>query len=345
MKPAYRDQTGRRSRLRAAAVLLLALALLLTFACRTDQDRIVLIAADDHPLDYPTTQGLVSMKEFLERETDGRITLDIFPDKRLGDEKSTIEQTQLGIIDLNRVNVNPLTQLSPLLGALSLPYIFLDVDHMHAVLDGPIGEELLMSLKERGLIGLCYYDSGARSFYNTVRPLHSPRDLVGLKIRVQKSEIMIDMVRALGGSPTPMSFGEVYTSLASGVIEGAENNWPSYDYTGHYQVARYYSLDEHSMAPEMVVMSLRAWERLSPEDRALIKKAALKSVEVQRRLWRELEKKSEEKVRAAGNQINAIPDKTEFIEAVAPVYEKQYRTNPMMKDLVERIRAVAVDAE
>ncbi len=301
-------------------------------------------AADDHPLDYPTTQGLVFMDRYLREKTGGRVSMDIFPNKTLGEEKVTIEQTQLGILDVNRVNVNPLVQISPELGVLALPYIFRDVDHMHEVLDGPIGEELLRSMEHRNIVGLCYYDSGARSFYNTEREIRAPRDLSGLKFRVQKSEIMIDMVKALSGSPVPMAFGEVYTSLQTGVIQGAENNWPSYDYTGHFEVARYYCLDQHSMAPEMVIMSKRTLDKLSPEDRRLIKEAAKASVEYQRSLWSALEQKAQTKIRAAGAVITEIPDKTAFIRAMDPVYEKHVK-DPRMKDLVKRIRAAGGDTK
>jgi tripartite ATP-independent transporter DctP family solute receptor len=323
---------GRRTLVGAAVAVCLTLG-----GCGGDKTRQVLMAADDHPLDYPTTQGLVFIGDYLAQKTGGRLTLDIFPNKTLGDEKSTIEQAQLGALDINRVNVSPLAQLAPELGVLSLPYIFRDIDHMHAVLDGPIGEELLSSLEPWGLVGLCYYDSGARSFYNNQRPILHPADLVGLKIRVQKSEIMIDMVQALGASPTPMAFGEVYSSLQTGVIQGAENNWPSYDYTGHYQAAKHYCLDEHSLAPEMVVISKRTWDRLSAEDRALIKEAARASVPRQRELWKALEKEAEAKIRAAGNQINQVADKNEFIRAMDPVYAKHVQ-DPRMKDLVKRIR-------
>jgi len=312
--------------------------------CERDGGRIVLMAADDHPLEYPTTQGLVFMHDYLHKKTDGRIQLDIFANKTLGEEKVTIEQTQLGILDINRVNVNPLVQLAPELGVLALPYIFRDVEHMHAVLDGEIGEELLLAMEDRNIIGLCYYDSGARSFYNTQRPIHKPKDLEGLKFRVQKSEIMLDMVKALGGSPVPMAFGEVYTSLQTGVIQGAENNWPSYQYTGHYRVAGYYSLDQHSMAPEMVIMSKRTWDRLSPEDRALIKKAAKESVSFQRNKWGELVEKAKKIIVDNGNTITEIPDKEAFIKAMDPVYEKHLK-DPKMKDLVRRIRAVGTGAE
>jgi len=323
----------------ASCALFFLAAACLSSGCERDRDAIILMAADDHPLDYPTTQGLVFMDRYLRERTGGRISLDIFPSKTLGEEKVTIEQTQLGIIDINRVNINPLVQISPELGVLALPYIFRDTDHMHAVLDGQIGAELLHSMESHNLVGLAYYDSGGRSFYNTVRPVTKPSDLQGLKIRVQKSEIMMDMVKALGGSPTPMAFGEVYTSLQTGVIQGAENNWPSYHYTGHYLAAQYYSLDRHSMAPEMVIMSKRTWDRLSEQDRELIKEAAAASVPHQRKLWEDLVKKAEKVIREHGNKVNPIPDKTAFIQAMDPVYQKHVHTR-RMKDLVARIRAV-----
>jgi len=173
--------------------------------------RIKLKAADDHPLEYPTTQALVFMKNYLEEQTDGRITVTMYPGAQLGAEKETIEQTQFGAIDINRVNVNPVAQISKKLGVLALPYLFRDTEHMRLVCDGPIGDELLEDLENYGLIGLAFLDSGARSFYNTKRPIQEPKDLEGLRIRVQKSEIMIDTVKALGGSPSTMAFEEVYT--------------------------------------------------------------------------------------------------------------------------------------
>lgn len=299
----------------------------------------VLLAADDHPLEYPTTQGLVAMDRWLEEQSGGRLRLDIFADSVLGEEKVTIEQTQLGIIDINRVNVSPVAQISPELGVLVLPYLFRDAEHMHRVLDGEIGEELLHALAPYNLIGLCFYDSGARNFYNRVRPIWRPADLVGLKIRVQESAIMVAMIKALGGSPTPMVFGEVYSSLATGVIDGAENNWPSYEYTGHYQVAKFYSLDEHCRAPEIVLMSKRSWERLTPEEQGWVQAAARASVPVQRELWSALEAKARREVEAQGAQVNEIPERKLFEDAMRPVYE-QFLTDPNLRALFERIRAV-----
>ena len=225
----------------------LIFAVLVAGACMLalgrDVPKRVLIATDDHAIEYPTTQGLVRIKEIIEEKSQGRIQVLIRPSAQLGSEKEAIELTQMGIIDINRVSCSPMAEFAPEFAVYSLPYLFRNAAHEWAVLDGPIGRGLLEKLAPRRLIGLAYYDSGARSFYNNVRPINSPDDLKGLKIRVQKSEVMIDLVRALGGQPDPIACEEVYSSIQTGRIDGAENNPPSYLTTNHYEVAKYYSLD------------------------------------------------------------------------------------------------------
>ncbi len=323
-------------------LFLIALSALICCGCPAKdatEKTIILKAADDHALDYPTTQALAFIKKFLEDKSAGRISVKLYPGAQLGSEKETIEQTQFGAIQFNRVNVNPVSQISKKLGVLALPFLFRDQEHMRKVSDGPIGQELLADLEQYGMIGLCFYDSGARSFYNTKHPINSPADLQGLRVRVQKSEIMIDTIKALGGSPSTMAFEEVYTSLQTGVIDAAENNWPSYYETGHYENARYYSLDEHSRVPDMLVFSKISWDKLSEQDRTLIKQAAKESVVHQRMLWDKFVEQAKEKVQAAGCQINTIADKTAFVDAVLPVYDK-YAADPEMQELIRRIRAV-----
>jgi tripartite ATP-independent transporter DctP family solute receptor len=223
----------------------------------------------------------------LQRGTAGRITMEIHPAAQLGSEKETIEMCKLGQLDINRVSSSPLAEFAPQAGVYSLPYLFRGEAHMWKVLEGPIGREVLDSLEPHGFIGLCYYDSGARSFYNSKRPINTPGDLHGLKMRVQKNRVMQDCVQALGASPVSMAFEEAYSALQTGVVDGAENNPPSYENTKHYEVAKYYSLDEHTRVPEIVLCSKRTWDRLAPADRALLRKAAQASVTEQRRLWRE----------------------------------------------------------
>jgi tripartite ATP-independent transporter DctP family solute receptor len=286
-----------------------------------DVPKRVLIATDDHAIDYPTTQGLVRIKEIIEEQTRGRIKVLIRPGAQLGSEKETIELTQMGIIDINRVSCSPMAEFEPSFAVLSLPYIFRDSAHQWAVLDGPIGQRLLGALAPRRLMGLAYYDSGARSFYNMERPINTPDDLKGLKIRVQKSEVMIDLVRALGGAPDPIAFEEVYSAIQTGRIHGAENNYPSYFTTSHYEVAKFYSLDEHTRIPEIVLFSKKTWDALPDADRAIIAAAAKQSESRQKALWRDMEKQAEAAVTKAGCKINA-PDKRPFAEKVRPLYDK-----------------------
>jgi len=209
---------------------------------------------------------------------------------------------------------------------------------MWKVLNGEIGDFFLNSMEEKGFVGLVYYDSGARSFYNTKKPIYTVADLRGMKIRVQESALMMGLVRSLGAVPTPMAYGDVYSALQTGVIDGAENNWPSYDTSSHYEVAKYYSLDEHTRVPEMIVASKITMDKLSKEDQEIIKRAARESQKIQIDSWAEYEKKSEAKVRAAGSQINKIKDQAEFAAAMAPLYQSML--SDAQREWVEKIKAV-----
>jgi tripartite ATP-independent transporter DctP family solute receptor len=299
---------------------------------------IVLRSADTHPEGYPTVEAVQYMSDLLMERSGGRIAIEVFHSRQLGEESDTIEQTQFGVIDMNRINMAPLNNIIPETSVPALPYIFRSIEHMRTVMDGEIGDEILAAFEEHNLVGLAYYDSGARSFYNSIRPIETVADLEGMKIRVQQSDLFIAMIEALGANATPMPFGEVYSGLQTGVIDGAENNWPSYESTNHYQVAQYYSLDEHSMSPEVLVMSLQSWNRLSEEDQQLIRQAARDSVGYMRDLWDAREAEARAKVEAAGSIINEV-DKQPFIDAMAPVYE-QFVTDPTLQDLVARIQAV-----
>ena len=275
----------------------------------------------------------------IEEKTDGRICVEVFHSAQLGEEKDTIEQTRFGVIDLNRVSMAPFNGLIPETAILSLPYLFRDVDHLHDVLDGPIGQQILDTFTAQDLVALAYYDPGARSFYNRVKPITSIDDLKGMKFRVIQSDVFVDMVAALGANAVPMPYGEVYSAIETGVIDGAENNYPSYESSGHYEVAKYYTLDEHTMVPEVLVMSKSSFDKLTPEDQAIVKQAAKDSVPFNREKWAAQEKASEEKVRAAGVEIVADIDKAPFQAAMGPVYEK-YASTPEMKKLVDDIQTV-----
>lgn len=315
-----------------ASVAIIATAASLNAAERT------LRSSDTHPDGYPTVEAVKQMGKLLEEKTGGKLGVEVFHSAQLGQEKDTIEQTQFGVIDLNRVSLGPFNNIIEETQIPSLPYIFRSVDHMHKVMDGPVGQEILDAFAAHDLIGLAFYDGGSRSFYNSEKPVKSMADLKGMKFRVMQSDMFVDMVNALGANATPMPYGEVYSSIQTGVIDGAENNWPSYDSSGHYEVAKYYTLDQHLIVPEVLVMSKKTWDGLSPEEQTAVKAAAKESVPYMRELWAAQEKKSEEKIRAAGAEIITDIDKKPFMEAMKPVYEK-YLKSDKLKDMVTRIQA------
>ena len=300
---------------------------------------LILRSSDTHPDGYPTVEAVKYMGELISERTDGRIAVEVYHSAQLGEEADTIEQTRFGVIDMNRISIGPFNNLIPETAIVSLPYIFRDVEHMHKVMDGEIGEEILAAFEAHDLIGLAYYDGGARSFYNREKPITSIADLEGMKFRVMQSDVFVDMVNALGANATPMPYGEVYSAIQTGVIEGAENNFPSFESSGHYEVAGYITLDEHLMVPEVLVMSKATWDKLTPEDQEIIRQAAKDSVPHMRELWAAREAQSEEIVRAAGVEVITEIDKTPFIEAMVPVYERHVTTDEL-RSLVERIQAV-----
>ncbi|MCZ8183566.1 MAG: TRAP transporter substrate-binding protein [Beijerinckiaceae bacterium] len=295
-------------------------------------------STDIHPDGYPTVEAVKFMGKLLEQRTNGRIKINVFHSAQLGQEKDTIEQTRFGVLDMNRINMAPFNNLIPATNVPSLPFIFRSVDHMRKVMDGPIGESILKEFEKHDLVGLAFYDSGARSFYNSKRPITKPDDMKGLKIRVQQSDMFISLVSALGANATPMNFGEVYSGLQTGLIDGAENNWPSFESTKHFEVSKFYSLTEHSLSPEVLVMSKKSFDKLSKEDQALVKAAAKESVAEMRKLWDAREKASEAKVKAGGAVVNTV-EKQPFIDAMKPVYEK-FVKDQALKDLVAAIQAV-----
>jgi tripartite ATP-independent transporter DctP family solute receptor len=320
------------------AFFMAAATALVLAAAPANAQEITLRSADIHPDGYPTVEAVIYMGKLVEERTGGRIKIQVMNNATLGTEKDTIEQTRFGVIDMNRVNTAPFNNLVPETQVLGLPFLFRSVDHMHKVVDGPIGDEILTAFEAHGLVGLAFYDSGARSFYSTKKTIKTVEDLKGMKIRVQQSDMWIAIMEAFGANATPMPFGEVYSSLQTGVVDAAENNWPSYESSGHYEVAKHYSLTEHSLTPEVLVISKMSWDKLSAEDQQILRAAAKESVGKMRELWVAREKASEEKVRTAGSEIVTI-DKEPFVAAMKPVYDK-FVTDPKMQALVEKIKAV-----
>ncbi|WP_027037270.1 TRAP transporter substrate-binding protein [Mesorhizobium ciceri] len=297
----------------------------------------VLRSADTHPDGYPTVDAVKYMGELIKERTKGAYSVEVYHSAQLGEEKDTIEQTQAGVLDLNRVSMGPFNGIVPETAVPSLPYMFRSVEHMRHVMDGPIGEQILKAFEVHNLVGLAFYDSGARSFYNTKKDIASISDLKGMKFRVIQSDVFVDMVNALGANATPMAYGEVYSALQTGVIDGAENNWPSFESAKHFEVAKHYTLDQHQIVPEVLVMSKASWDKLTPEDQAIVRQAAKDSVVKMRELWDAQEKKSRDIVEKAGVKVSEI-DKQPLIDAMKPVYDK-YLSTPELKDLAARIQA------
>lgn len=289
-----------------------------------------------HAADYPNGQGMDAFTRMVGERTNNRIRMRTFHSAQLGQQDEAIQQMRLGTIDFGNFNLSPFNNLAASTNVVTLPFLFRDVAHMQRAIDGVAGEAITRELEALGIIPLAWYDAGARSLYTT-RPVRTPADLRGMKIRVQTSDLWIDLMRALGANPSPLPFGEVFTSLQSGVIDGAENNWPSYESTRHFEVARYYSTTEHSNVPEVLAVSRQRWSRMNEADRAIMRTAAQESATLQRRLWAEREVASRQRVVAAGVTVIEIADRSPWAAMMEPVYAK-YAATPTLADLVRRIR-------
>lgn len=299
----------------------------------------VLTYAENQPEDYATTLGAYEFARLVEAETDGRIVIRVVSDGELGDEEEIWKQLKLGGIDFARMSLSPLVDDLPKLNVLFLPYLYRDDTHMWAVLDGEMGEEFLAEFEGSGGKALSWYDGGARNFYTVHGPVRSPEDLEGLRIRIQSSEMMEDLVEALGAVPVSMAFSEVYAGLQTGVIDGAENNWSSFESSGHYRVAGYYTVDEHSRVPEVQLVSESAWEKLSAKDREILLRCAKESAAYEREMWKRQQEEAERAVRESGCTVTELSaeEKEAFYRCVEPVYDK-YCAEYM--DIVEKIRKI-----
>ena len=295
-----------------------------------------LLAADILPDGFPTVEAVKYMGQLMSERSDGRLKVKMFSGGQLGSERDTLEITSFGGLDINRIAIAPLNTFEPLTIIPALPFLFRSTEHMRGAMDGAPGDVILNALAPHGLVGLCFYDSGERSFYNTKRPIYTPADLKGLKIRVQNSDLYVSMVKGLDADATPMAFGEVYQALVQGVIDGAENNWPSYESTRHFEAAPYYSLTRHVMAPEILVMSRSRWEKLSSSDKELVRQCARDSVPYMRELWDARTIDAQEKLAAAGVEVNEVEDQSAFSDLMKPVWDR-YIVSEAQKSLVESI--------
>lgn len=292
-----------------------------------------------HVEDYPVSYGMEAFIEEVTEKTGGEITGKVFHGGVLGSQPDAIEQVRLGALDFGVFSMGPVGQVVPEASVVSLPFIFSSVEAMYELMDGAPGEAINAGLEAKGIKALGYYDAGARSFYNSQKPINTPDDVVGLKVRVMNNDLFVGMIEAMGGNATPMAFSEVYQSLKTGVVDGAENNPPSYESTNHFEVATYYSLSQHLIIPECLCMSLRTWNKLTPEQQAIVAEAGKNSTEYQRELWKERELASMDIVLDQGVEVNLIKDKAPFQAAMGPVYASFLEANPELTSLVELFQA------
>ena len=303
-------------------------------------DKTVLKASDVHPEGYPTVQAVEDLGKKLEAATGGRLSVQMYASMQLGGEKEAIEQAQIGAIQFARVSVGALGPVVDDINVFNLPFAFRNVAHMHSVVDGPIGQELLDKVTANptaNLVGLCWMDAGARNFYDTKHPIKSIADLKGLKIRVIGNPIFVDMANALGANGVAMGYDQVFSALQTGVIDGAENNPPSFVFDNHYQIAKFYSLTQHLIVPEVLVFAKRSWDQLSKDDQALLKNLSREAQTDARVLWNKKEADAFERMKAANIEVDEIADKQAFRDAVKPVWDKY---GSKYADLIKRMEAV-----
>ncbi|MFP4365717.1 MAG: TRAP transporter substrate-binding protein [Bacteroidales bacterium] len=322
--------------IRALRNYLLLLIPLFIFSCGEKDEVTVLKLGHGLAPSHSVHQGMEYMAELVDEKSDGKMRIDIYPSEQLGSERATLEMLQIGSLAITKVSAAIMESFAPSYRVFNLPYIFTSKEHTQRVLDSDIGKEILRDGEEFWLRGLAFYDSGSRSFYTKDRPINHPDDLQGLKIRVMPSPSAVNMIRAMGGSPTPISWGELYTALQGGVVGGAKNNPPSFYLSNHFEVCKYYSLNEHSSIPDVLLMSSKIWATLTEEEQRWLQEAATESVDYQRELWAESERHSLEQAEAAGVEI-IYPDKEPFIEKVQFLYE-EFKKDEQLNSLIQRIQ-------
>lgn len=307
------------------------------------QQSMTLKSADVHPKGYPTVEAVETMGKKLEQATNGRLKIQVFPSMQLGGEKEFLEQAQVGALAMARVSGGVMGPVVPEINVLNLPYMFRDSEHMYKVVDGPIGDELLQKITDNpniGLIGIAWMDGGARNIYDRVRPVAKMEDLKGLKIRVIGNPVFVDMMNAMGANGVAMGYDQLINGLQTGVVDGAENNYPSYATGQHYNYAKYYSTTQHLMVPEILVFSKRVWNQLSPDDQKLIMKVAKEAQQEQRKLWQAMEKKSLDIMKENNVVLTEVSaaEKARFKDAMKPVWDKYGAANQAMIDRIQKVQ-------
>lgn len=307
-------------------------------ACQDASDTTEIKLAHSLDINHSVHKAMEFMAERVAEKSDGKLTIDIYPGGQLGSEREALELLQIGSLGMTKVSAATMENFAPAFKVFSLPYLFRDKEHLFNVIDGEIGRELLKKGEEFWLHGLTYYDAGSRSFYTVNKPVNEPEDLEGMKIRVLASQTAVNMIQAFGGSATPISWGELYTALQQGVVDGAENNPPSFYLSRHYEVAKNYTLDEHTMIPDVLLISDHVWDNLTLQEQQWMQEAAEESAVLQRELWAEAEAEALAAVKEAGVNV-IIPDKEPFSEAVEPMY-KELEDEAEISAMIEQIQLV-----
>ncbi|TYA74290.1 TRAP transporter substrate-binding protein [Seonamhaeicola marinus] len=316
-------------------VLLLSLGL---FSCNKTSDKKVLYLAHSLPQTHPVHKGIVEFQKALAKKSGGALTIKIFPDGQLGSEREVVELLQIGSVAITKVSAATMSNFVPDYHVFGIPYLFRDKAHQFEILEGPVGKSILEKGEKFWLRGLCYYDAGSRSFYTSNKAVRTPEDLKGLKIRVMNNQMAINMVNSLGGAATPMAYGELYTAIQQGVVDGAENNPPSFVSSNHYEISKYYTLDEHSAVPDVLLIGTKQWEKLSDQEKSWVQEAADESAQAQKQFWKESVEECMKIATDAGVEV-IIPEKSLFAEKSKSVLEDFQKEYPELADIVNKIKS------
>ncbi|TQI69321.1 tripartite ATP-independent transporter DctP family solute receptor [Gramella sp. Hel_I_59] len=319
-------------------IKILAFAAIFTMlfaGCEKESETKVIKLGHSLDISHPVHQAMIFMGERVMEKSNGSLKIDIYPNQQLGSERECLELLQIGSLGMTKVSTGVMENFAPGLRVFGLPFLFRDRDHRFEILEGNIGEDFLDSSLDKRLKGLTFYDAGSRSFY-TKKPVETPEDLKGLKLRVMESQTAINMVKNLGGSPTPIAWGELYTALQQGIVDGAENNLPSFHLSRHYEVCKYFLVDEHTALPDMLVIGTPVWNKLSDDEKKWLKEAAMESSEHQKKLWRDAELEALAKIKEAGVQVLQA-NKDEFRDMVQPMYD-EFKEDADMKKIIEEIQ-------
>jgi tripartite ATP-independent transporter DctP family solute receptor len=319
------------------SIILLAFLVIGVSSCNNETGPKVMYLGHTLPQTHPVHKGIVEFQKTLEKKSNGKLVVKIFPDAQLGSEREVLELLQIGSVAATKVSAATLSNFVPEYHLLGIPYLFRDKDHQFEVLEGEIGKSILQKGSKFWLRGLCYYDAGSRSFYTSKKAIRTPEDLAGLKIRVMNNQMAINMVNSMGGSATPLAYGELYTAIQQGVVDGAENNPPSFVSSNHYEISKYYTLDQHSSVPDVLLIGTKYWDKLSEQEKIWVQEAADESAQAQKVFWNESVEASMETAKAAGVEI-IIPDKSLFAEKSKSVLEDFIKEYPEIAPIVKQIK-------